>query len=220
MEKDLNNEQFFAISAHTIDNKPKEVISLMRKNGLLIPPTGTKKDIDKGFAALIVKSKQFRKDFSELASKTYPTTSNFVYAGGGDDGSNDTPSNTSGTGSGSSSNTTLSSSKKKFDINKFLNEDRVGQWADTGIGLLANSINNKQNAKYGVNNTIQNGLNNARTNENNGGGSGGGNNNTSTSSGISTTTIVLIAVGSLFVVGSIIWFATRKGKSSKSVATA
>jgi hypothetical protein len=66
----IQSSNLYAISAKTIDTRPKEVIALIRKNGVMIPDGASSKTIDKAFASLITKSKAFQQQFAQLATKT------------------------------------------------------------------------------------------------------------------------------------------------------
>lgn len=66
----IQSSNLYAISAKTIDTRPKEVIALIRRNGVMIPDGASSKTIDKAFASLITKSKAFQQQFAQLATKT------------------------------------------------------------------------------------------------------------------------------------------------------
>jgi len=66
----IQSSNLYAITAKTIDTRPREVIALIRKNGVMIPDGASSKTIDKAFATLITKSKAFQEQFAQLATKT------------------------------------------------------------------------------------------------------------------------------------------------------
>jgi len=66
----IQSSNLYAITAKTIDTRPREVIALIRKNGVMIPDGASSKTIDKAFATLITKSKAFQQQFAQLATKT------------------------------------------------------------------------------------------------------------------------------------------------------
>tara|TARA_R110000868_G_scaffold112394_1_gene302665 strand:- start:738 stop:1670 length:933 start_codon:yes stop_codon:yes gene_type:complete len=66
----IKSSALYAITSKTIDSRPKEVIALIRKNGVMIPDGASSDTIDKAFISLITKSKAFQQQFAQLATKT------------------------------------------------------------------------------------------------------------------------------------------------------
>lgn len=66
----IQSSNLYAITAKTIDTRPREVIALIRRNGVMIPDGASSQTIDKAFATLITKSKAFQQQFAQLATKT------------------------------------------------------------------------------------------------------------------------------------------------------
>ena len=66
----INSSALYAITSKTIDSRPKEVIALIRKNGVMIPDGASSDTIDKAFISLVTKSKAFQQQFAQLATKT------------------------------------------------------------------------------------------------------------------------------------------------------
>ena len=66
----IKSSALYAVISKTIDSRPKEVIALIRKNGVMIPDGASSDTIDRAFISLVTKSKAFQQQFAQLATKT------------------------------------------------------------------------------------------------------------------------------------------------------
>lgn len=174
----------FAAMAWTIDNRPRQTAEIVKRHGIDLPITASAKDIQKGVSSLLANSKPFRKEFATLVTqKGDGSFASFVSADGDSKAWQDT---TAG---------------------KVLSSDNISNWINTGLDVWAT----KQKAKAGggtqsPSDTFDTSLNYAR--DMNQGGSGS--TQKQPSSGIGTTGIVLLSLGALALIGTVIYFATRK----------
>lgn len=195
--KQVNQDKAgFAAIAWTIDNRPDQVKSLVKKHGIDVPVGSGKAGIQKAVAALMAKSKGFAKDFSQLFRRENTGEfANFVYATG-DSGEGSLVSNTS---SGSST-------KKAFadtTVGKVFSSDNISNWINTGLGVwAAKKTGQGGNAADNINTGIDYGRDY--------GTGGSGNSPAPASKGIGTTGIILISLGAVALLGTVIYLATRK----------
>lgn len=191
------NKAGFAAVAWTIDKRPDQVKSLVRKHGIDVPAGSGNEGIQRGVAALMASSKSFAKDFADLfKAENQREYANFTYATG-DDGM--------GGSASSSSSSSSSSTKKAFGdttIGKVFSSDNISNWINTGLGVWAAK---KTGQTGSAADNINSGINYGRDY----GMGGTGDQQAPPSKGIGTTGIVLISLGSLALLGTIIYLATR-----------
>ena len=211
--KKLNSQDIYAVSAYTIDNNPDGTKALINKYGISLPNNASKDDLDKGFAALMRKSKAFRNEFSALAAETITGgSSNFMYMSGNSNFFNLTDVQGRGIGTNSTSKVDLNSLssksvtsttpvksatvKTKSSLAQAFDADTWKSIINTGLNVWAAS-KNTQAATQDVQTGRQN-------ND-----SGQGPVPPASGNGIGTTGIVLISVGALAAIGVLIYYLSK-----------
>ena len=206
MNQQLTPNQVYAITALTIDEKPNEVVRIIRKHGVMLPANPTKKQIETAFGSLLPKSEPFRTDFAKLASVI--TTENYSNAEG------NLPSGR-GIGGSSASNVNLdnipnpiASTSKPVTYKKSFKDTAFGSFLsgvftpETIQGGLMTGLNIwsiKQTGQPAS--SFSNDINMGR---------GELNQQPPQTRGISTTTMVLIGVGALALIGVAVYFYKKK----------
>lgn len=211
--KKLNSQDIYAVSAYTIDNNPDGTKALINKYGISLPNNPSQDDLDKGFAALMRKSKAFRNEFSALAAETVTDgNSNFLYMGGNSNflnlidvqGKGIGTTSTSKVDLNSLSNKTLTSTtaakppttKTKSSLSQAFDADTIKNIINTGLNIWAASKGTQaatQDVQAGRQN---NDLGQSIVPPTSG-------------KGIGTTGIVLISVGALAAIGVLIYYLSK-----------
>lgn len=200
--KPLQEKNLFALSAHVIDSKPHQTTAIIRRNGINVPESANKKDIDKAFGILFLKSPSFRKDFSKLAAQSVK-----------DDNKAQQLLNADGqsyflneTGPDDTTNKTENKNTKSWQ--DYFTPELVGSLLKTAADTASVKIKGKAGSTGTGTTTIQTKLDEGRT--------GNGtpaitiNNPGSDSKGIGTGAIIAISVGSLALLGTALYFVFRK----------
>jgi hypothetical protein len=208
MNQQLTPNQVYAITALTIDERPNEVVRIVRKHGVMLPANPSKKQIENAFGSLLPKSEAFRKDFAKLAGSV--ATESYSNAVG-----DELPSGRGIGGSTSSVNlanipnpiTSTSkpvvySTKKSFGdsaVGSFLKSVFTPETVQSGIntGLNIWSIKQTGQPASSVSNDLNAGRDELSQNQNQ-------------PKGISTTTMVLIGVGAIALIGVAVYFYKKK----------
>jgi len=193
----MKQKDIYAISAYTIDSRPKETRTLIKKYGVALPATANQADVDKAFAALLKTSKTFRKEFSQLAQQAISENKSFIgflnfadeYKGGkslndifvGANADGDKTTNTSGVG-----------------ISDYLDPDTVKNIINTGLNIWASKSGTTADTSSNINDGRRDIPNNPNTPP------------PPSKKGLSTGAIVGISLGVLGALGAIIYFATKK----------
>lgn len=206
MKQDLAPKHVYAITALTIDERPNEVVKIIRKHGVMLPANPSKKQIETAFGSLMPKSEPFRKDFAKLASGV--VSQDYSNAVG------DLPSSrgigTSSTGVNlanipnpitSTSQPITYNTKKSFKdtaFGSFLSSVFTPETIQSGIntGLNVWSIKQTGQPASSFSTDIQSGRDELG--------------NQSPTKGTSTTTMVLIGVGAIALIGVAIYFYKKK----------
>jgi hypothetical protein len=207
MNQQLTPNQVYAITALTIDEKPNEVVRIIRKHGVMLPANPTQKQIETAFGSLLPKSEPFRNDFAKLAggvaTETYSNAEGDLPSGRGIGGSSSNvnldniPNPITST-----SKTTTSSSKKSFKdtaFGSFLSGVFTPETIQSGINTGLNVWSIKQTGQPAS--SFSNDINMGR---------GELNQQPPQTKGISTTTMVLIGVGAIALIGVAVYFYKKK----------
>jgi hypothetical protein len=207
MNQQLTPTQVYAITALTIDEKPNEVVRVIRKHGVMLPANPTKKQIETAFGSLLPKSEAFRKDFAKLAgsvaTETYSNAEGDLPSGRG------IGTNTSGVNLSNISNPIVSTSKP-------ITYSTKKNFKDTAFGSFLSSVFTPETIQSGINtglnvwsikqtgqpaSTFSSDINTGRNELGQDQGQ---------TKGISTTSIVLIGVGALALIGVAVYFYNKK----------
>lgn len=206
MNQQLAPKQVYAITALTIDEKPNEVVRIIRKHGVMLPENPTKKQIETAFGSLLPKSEPFRKDFAKLAGSV--ATESYSNAVG-----DDLPS-----GRGIATTTPsvnllnipkpITSTSKPVTYNK--------SFKDTALGSFLSSVFTPETIQSGINTGLniwsvkQTGQPASSVGADINTGRGELNQQPPQTKGISTTTMVLIGVGAIALIGVAVYFYKKK----------
>ena len=205
MKQELTPTQVYAITALTIDEKPNEVVRIIRKHGVMLPATQSKKQIETAFGSLLPKSEAFRKDFSKLAGSV--ATESYSNAVGdelpsGRGIATTTPSvnlaNIPNPITSTSKPVTYSKSFKDTALGSFLSSVFTPETIQSGIntGLNIWSIKQTGQPASSVGSDIDTGR--------------GELGQQPQTKGVSTTTMVLIGVGAIALIGVAVYFYKKK----------
>lgn len=205
MKQELTPTQVYAITALTIDEKPNEVVRIIRKHGVMLPNNPTKKQIENAFGSLLPKSEAFRKDFSKLAGSV--ATQSYSNADG------DLPSGRGITAPTSSVNLAnipnpITSTSKPVTYNK--------SFKDTAFGSFLSSVFTPETIQSGINTGLniwsikQTGQPASSVGADINAGRNELGNEPPQTKGISTTTMVLIGVGAIALIGVAVYFYKKK----------
>lgn len=208
MNQQLSPKQVYAITALTIDEKPNEVVRIIRKHGVMLPANPTKKQIETAFGSLLPKSEPFRNDFAKLAGGVaMESYSNAV----GDD----LPSGR-GIG-GTSSNVNLSNIPNPItSTSKPITTSSKKSFKDTAFGGFLSSVFTPETIQSGINTGLnvwsikQTGQPASNVGSDIDLGRGELNQQPPQTKGISTTTMVLIGVGAIALIGVAVYFYKKK----------
>lgn len=208
MNQQLTPNQVYAITALTIDEKPNEVVRIIRKHGVMLPANPTQKQIETAFGSLLPKSEPFRNDFAKLAGGV--ATETYSNAEG------DLPSGR-GIGGSSASNVNLDNIPNPiFSTSKPITSSTKKSFKDTAFGSFLSSVFTPETIQSGINtglnvwsikqtgqpaSTFSNDINMGR---------GELNQQPPQTKGISTTTMVLIGVGAIALIGVAVYFYKKK----------
>jgi hypothetical protein len=207
MNQQLAPKQVYAITALTIDEKPNEVVRIIRKHGVMLPANPTKKQIETAFGSLLPKSEPFRNDFAKLAGGV--ATESYSNAFG-----DDLPSGrgigttTSGVNLSNIPNPITSTSKPITTSKK--------SFKDTAFGSFLSSVFTPETIQSGINTGLnvwsikQTGQPASSFSNDINMGRGELNQEPPQTKGISTTAIVLIGVGALALIGVAVYFYKKK----------
>lgn len=205
--KSLEPNQIYALTAYTIDNNPKETITLIRKNGIMIADNASSSQIEKAFATLLPKSEKFRNDFTKLILRT--TQQDYSGFSGTDlpSGKGLTPT--------SPSSPIITFPTTPIQSPTGLTSKPKKSFSDTAVGSFLSSLLTPENAQSAINtglnvwsikqtgqpaNVVTNDLNAGRDElPPNGNGRG-----------ISTTTTIVLVVGALALIGVAVYFYKKK----------
>lgn len=208
MTNNIAPNDVYAITALTIDSRPKEVVAIIRKHGVMLPNNPSTKQIETAFGSLLTKSEAFRKDFGDLATKvasegyssadgTFDPSSLPSGKGIATNTSNVTlaniPSNITSTGG----TATYTPTKSKFAtwLSSVFTPDTIQNTINTGLNVWSL----KQTGQPA--NLVSGDLNAGRDQLNQGG---------SPTKGTSTTTMVLIGVAAIALIGAAVYFYKKK----------
>lgn len=208
MTNNIAPNDVYAITALTIDSRPKEVVAIIRKHGVMLPNNPSTKQIETAFGSLLTKSEAFRKDFGDLATKV--ASEEYSSADGNFDPSSlpsskgiatntsnvtlaNIPSNITSTGG----TATYKPTKGKFAtwLSSIFTPDTIQNTINTGLNIW--SV--KQTGQPA--NLVSGDLNAGRDQLNQG---------NPPTKGTSTTTMVLIGLGAIALIGVAVYFYKKK----------
>jgi len=205
MKQELAPKQVYAITALTIDEKPNEVVRVIRKHGVMLPANPTKKQIETAFGSLLPKSEAFRKDFAKLAgSVATETYSNAVGdelpSGRGIGGSTSSVNlaNIPNPVTSTSKPVTYKKSFKDSAFGSFLTSVFTPETIQSGINTGLNIWSIKQTGQPAS--SVGADINAGRDELGQQG----------QTKGISTTSMVLIGVGAIALIGVAVYFYKKK----------
>jgi hypothetical protein len=206
MNQQLTPNQVYAITALTIDEKPNEVVRIIRKHGVMLPANPTQKQIETAFGSLLPKSEPFRNDFAKLAggvaTETYSNAVGDLPSGrgiGGSSASNVNLDNIPNPITSTSQPITYKKSFKDTTLGSFLSSVFTPETIQSGINTGLNVWSIKQTGQPAS--TFSNDINMGR---------GELNQQPPQTKGISTTTMVLIGVGAIALIGVAVYFYKKK----------
>lgn len=206
MNQQLTPKQVYAITALTIDEKPNEVVRIIRKHGVMLPSSPSKKQIETAFGTLLPKSEPFRDDFAKLAGSV--TTESFSNAEGDLPPSRGIGTTSSNLNLNNIPNPIVSTSKPIiYKTNK--------TFKDTLFGGFLSNVFTPETIQGGINTGLniwsikQTGQPASSVGTDIDSGRGEFNQEPQTK-GISTTTMVLIGVGAIALIGVAVYFYKKK----------
>lgn len=208
MKQQLAPKEVYAITALTIDERPNEVVKIIRKHGVMLPANPTKKQIETAFGSLLPKSEAFRKDFSTLATSV--VSDGFSNADG-----DELPSGR-GIG-GSTNNVSLANIPNPINIQpKTVTYTPKKSFKDTAFGSFLTSVFTPETIQSGINTGLnvwsikQTGQPASSFGTDINAGRDQLNQDQPPTKGISTTAMVLIGVGALALIGVAVYFYKKK----------
>lgn len=205
MKQELAPKQVYAITALTIDEKPNEVVRVIRKHGVMLPANPTKKQIETAFGSLLPKSEAFRKDFAKLAggvaTETYSNAvGDELPSGRGIGGSTSSVNlaNIPNPVTSTSKPVTYKKSFKDSAFGSFLTSVFTPETIQSGINTGLNIWSIKQTGQPAS--SVGADINAGRDELGQQG----------QTKGISTTSMVLIGVGAIALIGVAVYFYKKK----------
>lgn len=205
MKQELAPKQVYAITALTIDEKPNEVVRVIRKHGVMLPANPTKKQIETAFGSLLPKSEAFRKDFAKLAggvaTETYSNAvGDELPSGRGISGSTSSVNlaNIPNPVTSTSKPVTYKKSFKDSAFGSFLTSVFTPETIQSGINTGLNIWSIKQTGQPAS--SVGADINAGRDELGQQG----------QTKGISTTSMVLIGVGAIALIGVAVYFYKKK----------